>query len=66
MVLTLDNHFDHLPAPRYQAEGVYTEPAGAAEQADYRQRQDYGAADTAPLVLDGLESGLITMRDLLP
>ena len=45
---------------------VYTEPTGAAEQADYRQRQDYGAADTAPLVLDGVESGRIAVRDLLP
>jgi len=45
---------------------VYTEPTGAAEQADYRQRQDYSAADTAPLVLDGVESGRIAVRDLLP
>lgn len=45
---------------------VYTEPTGAAEQADYRQRQDYGAADRVPLVLNGVERGRIAVRDLLP
>ncbi|MFO1429274.1 MAG: Uma2 family endonuclease [Candidatus Competibacteraceae bacterium] len=45
---------------------VHTEPTGAGEQADYRQRQDYGVADTAPLMLDGVESGRIAARDLLP
>ena len=45
---------------------VYTDPSGPAEQADYRQRQDYGPSETIPLVIDGVEVCHIAVRDLLP
>jgi Uma2 family endonuclease len=45
---------------------VYTEPSGAAEQPDYRQRQDYGPADEVPVWIDGREVGRLSVRDLLP
>jgi Uma2 family endonuclease len=45
---------------------VYTDPSGAADQPDYRQRRDYGPTDEVPLVLDGKEVARIPVRDLLP
>jgi Uma2 family endonuclease len=45
---------------------VYTEPAGAAEQADYQTRQDYQPTDEVPLVLDGTEIGRSLVSELLP
>ena len=45
---------------------VYTEPSGPGEQLDYRQWQNYGPADTIPVVTEGREVGRLAVRDLLP
>ncbi len=45
---------------------VYTGPTGPVDAPAYRQRQDYGLADSAPLVLDGQQVGQIPVRNLLP
>jgi Uma2 family endonuclease len=45
---------------------VYTDPASAANPPDYGQRQDYGLADTIPVVLDGVDAGSLEVRELLP
>jgi Uma2 family endonuclease len=45
---------------------VYTNPAGAVAQPDYRNRQDFGPDDMIPLVIEGLEIGRIAVRELLP
>ena len=45
---------------------VYTDPSGPAEQPDYRQRQDYGRADTVPFVLEGQTIGQLAAQELLP
>ena len=50
--------------PEAQVE-VYTDPSGASPSPGYRQRQDYGTADTVPLVLDGREAARIAVKDLL-
>ena len=44
----------------------YTDPAGADESADYRQRHDYSSADQVPLMLDGRSAATISVRELLP
>jgi len=41
---------------------VYTLPVGAA----YTKREDYGMADTVPLVLDGVEVGRIPVAQIIP
>jgi Uma2 family endonuclease len=45
---------------------VHTDPSGATDPPDYRQRQDYGRADDVPIVIDGSEVGRLAVRDLLP
>jgi Uma2 family endonuclease len=45
---------------------VYTDPSGPADEPDYRQRQDYGPADTLPVVIEGRELGRVAVRELLP
>jgi Putative restriction endonuclease len=45
---------------------VYSEPTGTDPAPGYRQRQDYKASDTVPLVILGKEVGRIAVRDLLP
>lgn len=45
---------------------VYTDPSGPGEQPDYRQQQNYGPADTVPVVIEDREVGLLAVRDLLP
>ncbi len=45
---------------------VYTHPSGPADDPDYRQRQDFGPADTVPLILDGQEVARIPVSELLP
>ncbi len=45
---------------------VYTLPSGPTSDPDYGNRQDYGAVDTIPLVLDGVEVGRIAVKDVLP
>ena len=44
----------------------YTDPTGSAENADYRQRQDYAVGDEIPLTLDGCRVAGIAVRELLP
>jgi Uma2 family endonuclease len=44
---------------------VYTEPHDTGETSDYRLRHNYGAADTIPVVLDGVEIGTMAVQDLL-
>jgi Uma2 family endonuclease len=45
---------------------VFTEPTGATEPSDYRQRQIFGSADTVAVKIGGVQVGEITVRDLLP
>jgi Uma2 family endonuclease len=45
---------------------VYSEPAGAADEPDYRKRQDYGAAEEVPVVIEGREVKRILVAELLP
>jgi Uma2 family endonuclease len=45
---------------------VYTEPHTTRKTAVYRQRHNFGASDTIPVVLDGAEIGGLAVRDLLP
>lgn len=45
---------------------VHTDPSGPAEQPDYHQRRDYGPMDEISLVIEGIEIGRITVRELLP
>jgi len=44
---------------------VYTNPSGPGPSSSYRQRRDFGIADTVPLVLDGREVAQIAVKDLL-
>ena len=45
---------------------AYSDPAGADESANYRQRRDYSPADQIPLILDGRSAAAISVRELLP
>lgn len=45
---------------------VYTDPSGPGEQPNYHQQQNYGPADTVPMMIEGREVGRLTVRDLLP
>jgi hypothetical protein len=45
---------------------VYTDPTGPQPDPAYRQRRDYTAAESVPLILDGLVIGDIPVKDLLP
>jgi Uma2 family endonuclease len=45
---------------------VYTDPTGPVDEPDFRQRRDYAAADSIPVVLDGMEVGSMAVRELLP
>jgi Uma2 family endonuclease len=45
---------------------VYTDPASALDPPDYGHRQEYGLADTIPVVLNGVEVGRLEVRELLP
>jgi Uma2 family endonuclease len=45
---------------------VYYDPSGPGEDADYRQRQDYGLSDSVPVMIGGLEVGRVAVGDLLP
>jgi Uma2 family endonuclease len=44
---------------------VYTQPSGPAENPDYAQRQDFGPADTLPVVIDGQEIGRLAVQEFL-
>lgn len=45
---------------------VYTDPSGPGTSPHYRQRHDYGMADTVPLVLAGQAVAQFAVRELLP
>jgi Uma2 family endonuclease len=45
---------------------VYSSPSSSGTSPAYGQRNDYGAADQLPLVLDGVAVASIPVRDLLP
>jgi Uma2 family endonuclease len=45
---------------------VYYDPSDPGEDADYRQRRDYGLSDSVPVMIGGLEVGRVAVRDLLP
>jgi hypothetical protein len=45
---------------------VYTDPSGPAPSPSYRQRTDYGANTSVPLVIGGQQVALIPVSDLLP
>lgn len=45
---------------------VFADPTGPDPAPKYRRRQDYGRADTVPLVLDGQTIAQIAVRDVLP
>jgi Uma2 family endonuclease len=45
---------------------VYSDPTGADPDPQYRRRQDYGPADSVPLILDGNEIARIAVRELIP
>ena len=45
---------------------AYTDPAGHAQEPDYRECRIYGPADEIPVVLDENEAGRLSVRELLP
>jgi Uma2 family endonuclease len=45
---------------------VYTDPSGPDPQPHYRQRHDYRATDSVPLVIDGQELVRILVSEFLP
>lgn len=45
---------------------VYTEPADVNGEPDYRQRHDYGSANTIPLFIAGQDVGSVAVADVLP
>lgn len=53
----------NLPNGRIE---VHTDPTGPAEAPTYRTCRTFGPDDEVPLVLDGVEVGRVTVRDVLP
>jgi hypothetical protein len=51
--------------PECQIE-VYTEPSDDQGAPDYAHHRDYGATETIPVVIDGVEVGRLEVRELLP
>lgn len=45
---------------------VYDNPSGPSEEADYRNRRDYGVSDLVSLMIDGREVSRVAVRELLP
>jgi hypothetical protein len=45
---------------------VYTEPAPSAKPPDYGLNDSYGATQSVPVVLDGVDVGHLAVRELLP
>ena len=45
---------------------VYTDPTGAVEHADYRKREDFGPADSVPLLMEQREVLRLWVAELLP
>jgi Uma2 family endonuclease len=45
---------------------VYSHPTGPSEQPSYREKREYGPDDEIPLILDGIEVGRISAKDILP
>ena len=44
---------------------VFTDPTGPDASPAYRRRQDFGAGDSLPLVIDGQELGPIPLSELM-
>lgn len=45
---------------------VYTDPLPTAQEPEYRTHCTYGIDEQLPVTIDGVESGLVYIRDLLP
>ena len=45
---------------------VYTDPTGAADQPDYRQRRAFSATEQVPVAITGRDAARILVRELLP
>ncbi len=45
---------------------VYTDPTGPATHPDYRQHQDFGPADSVPLLVEKREVARLSIAELLP
>jgi Uma2 family endonuclease len=45
---------------------VYSKPTGLSETAAYQERREYGPEDEIPVILDGLEIGRISAKEILP
>ena len=45
---------------------VFADPTGPAEQPDYRQQRVYGAAEAAPVLVEGTEIGQLSVSGVLP
>ena len=45
---------------------VYTEPSGPSDAADYGVRQDFRPGQLLPVLIDGLQVGVIAVIDLVP
>jgi Uma2 family endonuclease len=45
---------------------VYTEPSGESETPSYARREAFAAADSIPVILDGVEVARLPVADLLP
>ncbi|MCY3023040.1 MAG: Uma2 family endonuclease [Planctomycetota bacterium] len=45
---------------------VYSEPSAGRREPQYRQRREYAAGESVPVILDGKTVGRIAVRDVLP
>jgi Uma2 family endonuclease len=45
---------------------VYTDPTGPGAEPDYRTHRVFGIGEQVPLVIAGVEVGMIPVKDLLP
>ena len=45
---------------------VYTEPSGPSDAPDYGVRQDFHPGQLLPVIIDGLQVGVVAVIDLLP
>jgi Uma2 family endonuclease len=51
--------------PNHRVE-VYTDPTGSADNPSYQERREYGPEDQIPVILDGIEIGRVSVREILP
>ena len=45
---------------------VYTQPSGPKKKPTYEEYREYGPDDEVPVVLDGLEVGRVSVKEILP